>query len=341
MATETYFKNFNTIQYANNAVVDITERVVTLNNVKKNPYVYYPLDITEGSRPDQITDANYNDPYASWVLYLSNDIVDPYYEWYLTQEQFNKFIVSKYGSPETAMKKIAFWRNDWVGKPDISVSEYNAEIAANSARIKYWTANYNYIGKIVSYSRAKTDWITNTNKVIQYSIDTSDLTPIKTVTLPDGTIQQEYFIKNEIVSINDGEGQVLQSNSSVLIVNNITNLSLTFSGYISNVPNTVTNKEYANLGANQKKLFHPVVLVDGPNNPNIGVIIGSESGSAVSFNSSIINALSISDNEIDYWTTVSYYNVENEKNQGNKSIRVLQPQYVPKYIKNVKELLKG
>jgi hypothetical protein len=85
MASETYFKNFNTIQYGNNSVVDITERVVVLNNVQKNPYVYYPLDITDGARPDQISNQNYNDPFASWVLYLSNDIVDPYYECYLKQ----------------------------------------------------------------------------------------------------------------------------------------------------------------------------------------------------------------------------------------------------------------
>ena len=98
MTTETYFKNFNTIQYGNNSVVDITERVVVLNNVGKNPYVYYPLDITDGARSDQIADASYNDPYSSWVLYLSNDIVDPYYEWYLTQDQFNNFIITKYGS---------------------------------------------------------------------------------------------------------------------------------------------------------------------------------------------------------------------------------------------------
>ena len=299
MTTETYFKNFNTIQYGNNSVVDITERVVVLNNVEKNPYVYYPLEITDGARSDQIADASYNDPYSSWVLYLSNDIVDPYYEWYLTQDQFNNFIITKYGSIENAMNKIAFWRNDWVDKDNISTLTYNAEIAGNPNRMKYWSANYNYSGNIISYSRTKTDWKVNTNKIYEYSIDTTGATLVKTVTLPDGTIQEEYFIANEIVTIGDGRAQVVQSNSTVVIVNNV----------IDVVENST------------------------------GVIVGQESGNMIDFNSIKINAVNVSYDEIVYWKSVSYYEVEDEKNQGNKTIRVMQPQYVPAFIKNTKALL--
>jgi hypothetical protein len=305
MAAETYFKNFNTIQYGNNTVVDITERIVTLNNVEKNPYIYYPLEIIEGARPDQITDKSYNDPYASWILYLFNDITDPYYEWPLTEFQLNKFIESKYNSMPQAMQKIAFWRNNWSGKEDISVAEYAAEINNNAERIKYWKANYNYNGTINSYSRTKEDWIVNTNKILQFNIDTTGITPIKTVKITDGNTkidQHEYFIHDEIVHFDGGFGkaQVVQSNSTVMIVKNPMN--------------------YESL--------------------SFGTVVGNESNTRLTYTSSLqINVNNISDNVIYYWKPVTYYDVENEKNAGNRTIRLLQPQYVPEYIKNVKTLL--
>jgi hypothetical protein len=141
MAYQTYFKNFNTISYSNTSAVDLTERVVTLQNVETNPYVFYPLDITGGARADQVAYLNYKDQFSSWVIYLTNDIIDPYYDWYLTQSEFNNFIVTKYGSIANATQTVAFWRNNWVDQPALSTTAYNAEIAGNPGRIKYWSAN--------------------------------------------------------------------------------------------------------------------------------------------------------------------------------------------------------
>jgi hypothetical protein len=45
-------------------------------------------------------------------------------------------------------------------------------------------------------------------------------------------------------------------------------------------------------------------------------------------------------NELYYWTPVYNYDYENEKNEGNRTIRMMQPQYVPAYVNNVKSLLK-
>ena len=285
MATETYFKNFNTVTYSNNSVVDITERVVVLNNIQKNPYVYYPLDLTEGSRADQIADQNYNDSYASWVLYLSNDIVDPYYEWPLTDYQFDAHIVSKYGSMEKALQKIAFWRNDWVDKPTLSVAGYLAETNNNPDRLKYWKANYNNSGKSSSYSRTTEDWITNTNQIIEY---------------PYTTGQSGSFIKGEIVTINgNSRAQVVNSTNAKVIVNN------------------------------------PIDV----QNISTGTMIGQQSGFQVSYTAKNILVTNISANEIVYWKPVSFYDVELEKNAGNRTIRVMNGQYVPKFIQNVKTLL--
>jgi len=287
MANETYFKNFNKIQYANNTVIDITERIVILNNVQKNPYIYYPSDITNGVRPDQITNQFYKDPFMSWVLYLTNDITDPYYEWYLNQDQFDNFIVSKYGSLSAAMQKVAFWRNDWVDKPNMSTTAYAAEISNAPELVKYWKPNYNLYGSIIDYSRTPEDWMVNTNKFIQYYTDSD----------------ASGFIPGEIVNVGNGKAQVVQSNSSILIVKNPIN--------------------------NREDTYETITGTES------GVIIDHTAITSVTY-----FPANISNYEIVYWKPVYYYDMENEKNEGNRSIKTMQPQYIPKYIKNVKDLLK-
>ena len=283
--SETYFKNFKTIQYgeANTAAIDITQRVITLKNIKKNPYIFYPLDITDGARADTISYINWEDPFASWLLYLNNDIVDPYYDWYLTENQFNEFLTKKYGSLQAASQKIAFWRNNWADKPSIDVATYNAEIAGNPARIKYWQPQINPTGKIISYSRAPIDWVVNTNKLVKYTYTGS-----------------ASFIVNELVNINGtGTAQVLNSNSSTLVVTQTVNDINTSNGYI----------------------------------------YGTESGANVTVTSISYQSNNISDDEIYYWEPVYYLNMENEKNEGNRTIRVIQNSYVPGFINNVKQAL--
>jgi hypothetical protein len=303
MAMETYFKNFNKIQYGGDTVIDITERVVTLSNVQKNPIAYYPYDISMGDRPDQIAYDLYKDPYTSWILYLSNDILDPYYDWYLSQEQFNQFIVFKYGSLSNATQKIAYWRNDWVDKPNISTLEYDSEIVNNPARLKYWTPNYNAYNGIIDYSRVKEDWVSNTNRTVEYNIVSAN----------------PNFILGEFVDIafndedqNTGRGQIVAFSDSVVTIN--------------------------------QTIGHVVPGMEGTLQFYEGIpfstLIGRESGAFSRIMSGQVTMTNISNDEIAYWKPVSYYDMENEKNEGNKFIQTLQPQFAPKYVKNVKDLLR-
>ena len=56
-----YFENFQLVGYANNVAVNVTERAALLNTVMNNPFFFYPYEIKEGERPDQIADRYYGD----------------------------------------------------------------------------------------------------------------------------------------------------------------------------------------------------------------------------------------------------------------------------------------
>ena len=107
-------KKFPIIKYSNAYVVDITKRATLLDKVYNNPLVYYPYAISSEERADQLSFRYYEDPYQSWLIYITNKILDPYYEWYLSDGEFNDFIEKKYGSVYAAQSKIVtLSRSEW------------------------------------------------------------------------------------------------------------------------------------------------------------------------------------------------------------------------------------
>lgn len=81
---------------------DVTKRFITLNRLMKQKYVFYPYVVKDGERPDIIAHKYYNDPSLDWLILMVNDRYDPMYDWVLDYTNFNKYIVKKYGSIETA-----------------------------------------------------------------------------------------------------------------------------------------------------------------------------------------------------------------------------------------------
>lgn len=165
-----YFDKFNTISYNGTLAKNILTRVTFDSKVKNDPQAI--LDYTlpaEGVRADTLSDAVYNSPYYDWLIYLSNDIVDPYYGLYLTQNDLTKFIVSKYGSEDNARNIIMYYRNNWYDDENIlTVSQY-ADLDYSVQ--KYYSPNINNANQVISYKRKQEDWIQSTNKIIELTMD--------------------------------------------------------------------------------------------------------------------------------------------------------------------------
>lgn len=292
MIPDKYFDKFPIITYSNNSVVDITRRVVLLDRVSRNPYVFYPFDLSGQERPDQFSNRYYEDPYKTWVLYLSNKITDPYYEWYLSENELNEYIEKKYGSIVDAQEKIKYYRNDWENKEPISVSAYDA---LSEDMKKYWNPNYSTGSKILNYVRKELDWYTNTNKIISYAVSNSS------------------YIVNEICNIRLqnqelGKGQVVLSTNSHL--------------YLQHVSGTFYTSDTVTLSSNS-------------------YIYGTESKANSVVTSVTAMANNIGEEEIIYWKPITYYEYEVERNEYNKSIRVMDKDNVYTAVDNLRVLLEN
>jgi hypothetical protein len=100
-----YFEKFPTITYSNNEVVDITKELPFWREFRQIRMYSIHMKLIHMKRADQLSFRYYDDQYKSWILYLSNKIVDPYYEWYMHENEFVDFITKKYGSYYDAQNK--------------------------------------------------------------------------------------------------------------------------------------------------------------------------------------------------------------------------------------------
>lgn len=127
-----YFKNFPVVQYNDNAVRNIILKGKIGKDLIQSYDAYYPYTIKAGETPTSLAFDYYGSVEYVWIIFLVNDIVDPYYDWPLDEAVFNEFITNKYGSIAEAMNVANgnYYRNNnysyWMTKTtydNISASE--------------------------------------------------------------------------------------------------------------------------------------------------------------------------------------------------------------------------
>ena len=107
-----FFTNFNKVSYdlkKNNKPVVLTNilnRFKIQEIIKKKQAVYYNYVVKDSDLPYSVADKFYGDPTLDWIIFLTNDIVDPLYDWPLNQNKLENLIKSKYGSISEAQKNV-------------------------------------------------------------------------------------------------------------------------------------------------------------------------------------------------------------------------------------------
>ena len=106
-----YFKNFPRIEYNTKICRNIISRPRLKESILSNPLSFYNYVIEDDMRPDQVASAYYNDPELMWLIFLANDIIDPYHQWPLSYSQFIENLKNKYGTVEVAKSTILHYEH--------------------------------------------------------------------------------------------------------------------------------------------------------------------------------------------------------------------------------------
>jgi hypothetical protein len=204
---ETYFSKFPVITYLDYQVRNITERVSIITKAKSAAMVYYPYELGNELRADQLANSYYKDADLDWIIYLSNDIVDPYYGWHIYDMDFEDYIIDKYGDIDDAEQRIAFFRTNWPIDLHVITPKYFDDL--DGAFKKYYQPKWGAKRTILGYERRQDDITINTNKIVQYSI----------------TMSNGVFTNGELLVINylgddSGRCECISANDTVLITKN-------------------------------------------------------------------------------------------------------------------------
>lgn len=93
-----YFLNFPKIAYNNVLLTDIASRLkVTNYNWLSDSTLYYDYTYQEIDTPENIADRYYGDATLHWIILLTNNILDPNFDFPMNSKIFDNYLNKKYG----------------------------------------------------------------------------------------------------------------------------------------------------------------------------------------------------------------------------------------------------
>jgi hypothetical protein len=101
-----YFSKFPNMVYdvKNNGnfklLPDIIRRVKQRNAIKSGQFIFDTYDVKNGEKPEDIAYKWFGDAQLHWVILMTNDVTDRYYQWPMNDAQFEEFIADKYSNPD-------------------------------------------------------------------------------------------------------------------------------------------------------------------------------------------------------------------------------------------------
>lgn len=241
-----YFDRFPLVDYDGVPVKNILTKVDFTDETKRDIYSNFDFVVQEGlERPDVLSYTYYNSSYYDWLIHLSNQNIDPYYDVYKNQEDFYNYIIGKYGTTSSARNKIMYFRNNWAEDDRIILnSAYENLITDETQDIKkYWKPKLNNLNAVIGYERVQEDWIQSTNKIVEvtltdvsafavdnilYQSTTGAYGTIIAVDAAKSIVTVQHVIGGDF-EINEGDGIVFVN----LIKQNISNDEASYWNYVN------------------------------------------------------------------------------------------------------------
>lgn len=196
-----YFKDFPLLDIEG---VGIAKNIVARPKIDKRDSSVVDFNITSPLRPDQIAYRYYKDQFLDWSVYLANDVIDPYYDFFMDTDVLNRVIINKYGSLEEASQQIVHWENNWrTDNSSISPATYDS-LPADVKGL--YNATTDGKGTTVSYSRKRKSLKKKTNMIVTYTLSEA----------VSGSVGD-----NIVLGTFEGRGTIVANSGTTLIIQHV------------------------------------------------------------------------------------------------------------------------
>lgn len=171
-------------------LTNLMTRSEIIPSLLNNPMIFYKYDIQDGDTPEIIADKYYGDSYRYWVVLYANQIMDPQWNWPLTNQQFDAYLINKYSS----------------------ISNLPNVLSYTQATLKEYRKTIKSIDSISLVETVDTF-------VIDEATYNQPIIPSANYNLPNSTVLQT--ITTSIVSIYDYELEQNESKRTINLINKI------------------------------------------------------------------------------------------------------------------------
>ena len=79
---------------------DILRRVKQRNAIASGQFIFDTYDVRNGEKPEDVAFKWFGDPELHWVILMTNNVTDRYYDWPMNQAQFAEYLDDKYSNPD-------------------------------------------------------------------------------------------------------------------------------------------------------------------------------------------------------------------------------------------------
>jgi len=77
---------------------NILKRVKLRSGLRSGAFLFDNYDVIDGERPEDVAYKVFGDAQLHWVILMTNNVTDRYYQWPLSQPQFAEHLTDKYGA---------------------------------------------------------------------------------------------------------------------------------------------------------------------------------------------------------------------------------------------------
>lgn len=241
-----YFKHFPLIDIPG---VGPVKNIISRADIRQDAGQLIDFTIEQHLRADEIAKRYYESDSFDWLVYYANKVVDPYFDFHMTDEQLNRVLIKQHGSLDNAGQKIMFWQNNWYAESSpISVTAYNS--LPTDVKPFYFPTIDN-MQKIVEYRRKRDQIVKTTNKISYYTLQ-APLT---------ASVQTLVYLFNGATRVAIAE-VVYNSSTSLALKNIIGNDATVTSVKVRNGTPTATItakvKEVVSITATEAPFFDPI-----------------------------------------------------------------------------------
>ena len=146
-----YFSNFPNTIHTGILSKDITRRAEIADTIINNKFAYLPYVINGDEKPEDVANFYYGNVRYTWLVYYSNQIIDPYFDWPLDSVNFDTYVINKYAE-------------------EANTTGYD---------VITWTQNELITDNIIYYENADGDRITHETYTLDPNIVGGDWTPLR------------------------------------------------------------------------------------------------------------------------------------------------------------------